>query len=554
MKTMLTPAPALQLPAVTLGDELGRGSFGGVYRGHHRWLDVDVAVKVITGIADPSALELALREARLMARLDHPNLLRIYDAGHFDAGIYLILELMDGTCAPLRRLPAERALSVTRQLLQGLQALHDARVLHRDIKPANCLVRARDGRVKLADLGIAIEQSTRAKGQPETAGTLPFMAPELFEDPPRFSPASDLYALGMTLACLLLDQNPFPRAPAPALVAWIAMGERPSLTRARPELPHRLTALIDRLLARRSDDRPQTAAEALAALDDERPQTAAAPTAPATGERVGAWVLGAPVYRSSNWQGDAVTHAHTGAAARLTRLQPDGPLGRSSALILAAAQRAARLDHPAIVDVVDWGLHQGRAYVVTTPQGCSLDDLVRAGGPRGEREALTLAVALAEGLRYLHGEGLVYQMIEPGSVAIAADARSVQLRWPVFCVPAGSPPAVDGRSQRVMVLPYAAPEAIENRSAIEASADLYGLGEVLYFLLAGQAACAGAQGVVPTLLAKMEPRDVRAQAPMTTAPTADLVNRLRSPQPADRPASAAQVAQALQRQLRLLGG
>src|SRR5207248_2818767 len=121
-----------------------------------------------------------LREARLMARLDHPNLLRVLDAGQTGDSVYLVLELMDGgSCKGLRSLPPADALAVTRQLLSGLQALHDARVLHRDIKPANCLRRARDGRVKLADLGIAAEWTTAADY--DRSGTLPYMAPELFE-------------------------------------------------------------------------------------------------------------------------------------------------------------------------------------------------------------------------------------------------------------------------------------------------------------------------------------------------------------------------------------
>src|SRR4051812_30123601 len=138
-----TQAAELAIPNVRIEGTLGRGGFGGGHRGRPLGLDVEGAVKVLDADAGgPSAIARALAEARLMARLDHPNVLRIHDAGRAGSAIYLVLEIMDGgNCSALRRVSPARGLEVARQLLAGIQALHEARIIHRDIKPANCLLR-----------------------------------------------------------------------------------------------------------------------------------------------------------------------------------------------------------------------------------------------------------------------------------------------------------------------------------------------------------------------------------------------------------------------------
>ena len=92
------------------------------------------------------------------------------------------------------------------------------------------------------------------------------MAPELFEDPPRYGYASDLYALGMTLASRFLDARPYPSGKAEQLLGWVLAGDRPRMTAHRPDMPHELTTLVDRMLARDAGRRPDSASEAFAAL------------------------------------------------------------------------------------------------------------------------------------------------------------------------------------------------------------------------------------------------------------------------------------------------
>jgi serine/threonine protein kinase len=536
--TTLPAQPAI-IPSVDLGVLLGRGAFGAVYRGRHRTLDVDVAVKLVR--AGGVSLEHALKEARLIARLDHPNLVRIHDAGRASGGIYLVLELMDGgSLGAAHSLPPSRLHEISVQLLAGLQALHDARVIHRDLKPANCLVRKRDGRVKLADLGIAAE---RTESLLEFAGTLPFMAPELFEDPPRYGERSDLYALGMTLASLALDSDPFPHGTADSLTEWARHGVKPRVVEARPDLAPALAALVDRLLATRPEDRPASAGEALAAIlaAPVTPTIARAPAA-ADSRRVGPWVLGEEVYDSRNWHAFAATHVATGAPARFAHVKPGARVLAAQALILEAAARASRHDHRALLATIDWGELDGRPYVVTAPQGRSLLELVESAGPRDEAEALALAADVADAVAYLHDRALVYQVVEPGAVFIHKDARAAQLGWPVYCVPSGSPLEDEtGAPRRAGIPQFMPPEAFQPTGGIDPSVDLYGIGEVLYHLCAGAPAYADLP-LRELVAAKAKPATpLRERAPMITQPTARLAAELCDPDPRRRPASAAAV-------------
>jgi serine/threonine protein kinase len=575
---------AATIPNITLGKRLGGGGFGDVYQGFHQVLTVPVAVKIIKREFGHSGGDEALNEARLMARLDHPNLLRIFDAGRTTDGLlYLVLELMDGTCLGLRRLATDRAAVLLRQILAGLQALHEARIFHRDIKPANVLRRTRDDRVKLADLGIAVEHVTQPEVRAGLAGTRPFMAPELFDGSTGFTPATDLYALGVTMQCLVLESNPYPSRPTDAVMAWVRSGPPARIRELRPDFPLELARLIDDLSARSRAARPSSAAEALARLAPEAARRSMPASAPLDTPFVGAWVLGAEVPRDGNFREFVVSHGQTGAAARLALLKPKCPLSGASPLIVSSAQRASRLRHAGIVDVIDWGMHEDRAYVVSRPQGRSLRELVESSRPLGELEAVEIARGLADALAYLHSNGLVYQVVNPGLVVLAADARSAQLAWPLFCAPIGSSATpAPGTLLAITVPRFAAPESLVRppRAAgdapiyteaptpttigryevtgtldspqvpglIHPTLDLYGLGETLFYLLAGRPAYSDTPVVTKLVLEKMRgPARIRDLAPTVTGPTAALIAELTAPQPEQRPQSAAAVREELDR-------
>ena len=557
------------IAGITLYDVIGRGGFSAVYRARHHALDIDVAVKmIISSMPDPKGLEQTLAEARLMARLDHPNLLRIFHAGHYSNAAYIVLELMDGgSCQGMHSISIEQAIAITKQLLSGLQALHEANILHRDVKPANCLYRLHDTRVKLADLGIATDL-TQALENPSWCGTVPFMAPELFSQSPKYSIASDIYALGVTLSCLFLPADPYPNGNFKLLRDWAIHGPKPAVSRLRPDLPSLLTVLVERMMSTDPKDRPASAAQALATLSGietpSRPfqvfgkdldqfktilaQSTSIPSDTSEySDRIGAWDLGEVIYSSSNWLARIATHIHTGKPARFMHLKSTGPIATQSSFILSSAERASRLQHPNLLEVIDWGLSQGQAYVVTESQGRPLGHLIEDGNLLEEHVAVDFMISLTEALAYTHEQGLVYQLLDPWAAVVSSNARSAQLSWPVFCVQLGSQ-ATDGlgRSQRFLVRGFAAPEILNgNSKTIESSADMYGLGATFYYLVAGKAAY--------NMTRKKGGRpDLKQNDSPITAPFADLIARLIHPSPEQRP-SASEALVELRRIGRRLG-
>lgn len=197
---------------------VGQGGMSHVYQGWHTVLDIRVAVKCLK----PSLAEAGehfvsrfQREARIAARVEHPNLTRVYEVGCEHGLNYLILGYVDGETARnrVRRkgpLSTAEAVSIAFKAARGLAAAHNNGVIHRDVKPENILI-STQGKVKLADLGLAKSMSfgdTRTASQ-LILGTPTYMPPEQYEGLAKVGPASDVYALGATLYFLLAGVDPY---------------------------------------------------------------------------------------------------------------------------------------------------------------------------------------------------------------------------------------------------------------------------------------------------------------------------------------------------------
>lgn len=198
-----------------LESPLGRGAMGEVYRARHGPLNRVVALKLLltTGI-DRHFLEQRFQlEMNLMAQLDHPNVVRIYDGEVHPDGAYIAMELLDGESLESyqkreKRMPWDQAMALASYLLDALDSIHARGVLHRDIKPSNVQLTA-DRRVKLLDFGLAksvLATSITTAGA--AVGTLAYLAPEMLHEEGAFSPASDLWATGVTVYRLISGIHP----------------------------------------------------------------------------------------------------------------------------------------------------------------------------------------------------------------------------------------------------------------------------------------------------------------------------------------------------------
>ncbi|MEK7744892.1 MAG: protein kinase, partial [Elusimicrobiota bacterium] len=196
-------------------ERLGGGGMGTVYKAHHLRLDRDVALKVLAPdlAADPGFVVAFEREARSAARLEHPRIVQVYDAGAQDELHYILMQLIDGETALDRvaregRLNPLDALRIIKAACEGLGVAHKQGIVHRDVKPGNILL-GKDGTIRLSDFGLAMRVSDPGgSGEIRIIGTAQYLAPELGWGG-EAEARSDIYSMGATYFCLLAGEPPF---------------------------------------------------------------------------------------------------------------------------------------------------------------------------------------------------------------------------------------------------------------------------------------------------------------------------------------------------------
>jgi serine/threonine protein kinase len=237
-----------------LGDLLGRGGMGEVRAARDLTLNRDVAVKLLheSLAGDERVSRRFQHEAHAAARLTHPNVVRVYDAGEHDGRPFIVMELLPGeTLADeIARgpLPELRVRAIAVQVLDALAEAHRHGVLHRDVKPSNVLL-APGGAVRVGDFGIAkTDLATDATTTGTVVGTLGYLAPERLHGEPATA-ASDVYSVGVLLYEALTGQRPFSGDNPVALLTSVQRGSPPPIRELRPDVDPWFAALVHRAMS-----------------------------------------------------------------------------------------------------------------------------------------------------------------------------------------------------------------------------------------------------------------------------------------------------------------
>jgi predicted Ser/Thr protein kinase len=364
-----------------LRQRIGEGSFGSVYRAWDSQLEREIAIKILK---DRDAD--LLREAQMLAKLDHPNVVRVLEVAEHDGRMGLCMEFVQGETLEARlqsqgTLNADEAVLVGLDVCRALSAVHAAGFVHRDIKARN-VMRARDGRIVLMDFGTVRQtEQLKARGAIGMAGTPLYMAPEVLADAPA-SGVSDVYSVGVLLYRLVTNAYPVEGASMKELRAAHMQGRRARLSDRRSNLPTAFIQVIETALAADPGARYLTAGELFDALGNTRGDGR-----PSVAKRVfigGAAILAVPlVLAFLGFLSTSVYNATVGRFAPFNRdsIQTLVVLGWRSFFVTLMAAAAIS----AVVAAVTFGVRLLRLW-------SRIDHVSRVGGEQLQRLKMKLSL------------------------------------------------------------------------------------------------------------------------------------------------------------------
>ncbi|MCX6910320.1 MAG: serine/threonine-protein kinase, partial [Verrucomicrobia bacterium] len=483
-RLVFAPQAAVDLPQIEgyqIISKLGEGGMGVVYKAHQEKLDRIVALKVMPPqmAQQPGFAERFTREARALARLNHPNIVSVYEYGEAGGFYYLVMEFVDGVnlrqMELAQRLSPAEALGIIPKICDALQYAHEEGVVHRDIKPENILIDKR-GHVKIADFGLAKllgrEQSDfRLTGSNTVMGTLHYMAPEQIEHPSDVDHRADIYSLGVVFYEMLTGELPLGRFPLPS---------------EKVQLDVRLDEVVLRALAQEPARRYQHASEVK--TDVETISHSAPSQSPKLPVISGYEILGEI---GSNQTGK-VYRARELALNRLVMLRILSPEAAGNARFLARfrreAQAAATLNHPNLVRIYESCESEGLHFIAMEYiEGETLGERLARKGRVEPREAMAICVYVAQGLA--HGWSkvkLLHRDIKPDNIFLSKASEVKLGGFGCARSTACEGDRITQAGEQLGTPYYISPEQVRGDTNVDLRADIYSLGGTLYHMLSGQ--------------------------------------------------------------------
>jgi len=474
-------------------DEIGQGSVATVYLAKDLERNRVVALKVIQPeLAEESQFARRFqREAKLLARLDSPHVIKVLDYGEEEGLTFIVLEYVEGrTLAAILEeegaLEVEWALSLARQVAQGLAHADEAGIVHRDIRPANVIV-APSGLLKIMDFGIARGADLSQLTVTGILGSPHYLSPEQAEGK-EVDIRSDIYSLGVTLFEMLTGQRPYEDENAVDIVLKHLQEPIPSLRQFDEEIPGEVDELVKRCLAKDPEERFRTPEELMEAIDETLREAEGGPPpgmeAALVGQTLGQYRL---VERIGRGGMATVYKAYQPALDRYvavkvlpTYLAHDPNF---AARFRREARAIAKLEHPHVLRVYDSGQEGELSYIVMRyVEGGTIKKIL--GRPLALDRTVDIIAQVGDALDYAHQQGIIHRDVKPANVLLDRGRWALLADFGLAKMAASSM-QITKTGVGVGTPAYMSPEQAQGKP-VDARSDIYSLGIMLFEMLTGQ--------------------------------------------------------------------
>lgn len=494
---------------------IGKGGMGAVYKARHVYLEEERAIKVIqTALAgDKEFIDRFIREAKILTKLRHPNLIQLYEFGTMgDNGFFMVLELLPGESVSARidhkeKISVQQALKIVREAALGLHSAHQKGIVHRDISPDNLFL-ARDDSgteiTKVIDFGIARPNTgatTRVTMANVFVGKPEFCSPEqcgALEEGETIDRRSDIYSLGVTLYYLLAGKLPFySSTPQGYLFKHIAETPKPlSTVVSSPEFPKDLDRIVSKALAKKREDRYATMEEFAQDLDGVSWADVRTVKSPLDDAGTLSEFKRGDVFAQRYLVEKKLGEGGMGVVYKAT----DTMLNVSVALKVMSAQiahnhetlerlkreviLARRVSHPNACRIYDIGESGGVHYVsMEYLEGRTLAELVHEQRRLNPELGVSLIKQVLQALQAAHHAGVIHRDLKPQNIMVDSKNRASIMDFGIsFSSEAGRLT----KSGMVVGTPhYMAPEQLGGKE-IDGRSDIYSIGIIMFQIFTGR--------------------------------------------------------------------